>query len=454
MKNKYGWLALGLVFCGLAVLGLSMRKTVYIFLNDQTEPISLVTWSWRVDDALKQAGIDVNPGDILSPSAETIIWHNTQVKVDRAVQYQIATEGNVQTLTSLERIPANVLALAGISIFPGDTVSIDGQLVNMEDEFPYTKPEVFLTFMRGTAITIFADGHTLPLYTQAGSVAQALWDAGIRLHTTDLVQPDLSAPITTDMQIQVTRSKPVTIQTAQDTINLLSAANTVGDALVDAGLALQGLDYAVPGASESIPADGFIRLVRVQEAVQVDQTPVDFETAYQPVDSLEIDSQTVLEPGEYGIEAQRIRVRYEDGVEVSRQLEEKWLARQPKTRVVGYGTQIVMRTTTTADGETINYWRALTVYATSYKPSSAGGSITSTGKVLKKGIIAVNPRYIPYGTILYVPGYGYGEAADTGNLPARWVDLGYTDEDFEGWHQNITLYFIWPPPTNIVWIIP
>lgn len=454
MKTKYVWLALGLVCCGLILLSLSMRKTLIIHLDDKSEPITLVTWAWRVHDAIKQAGIEINPGDKISPPLDTILWHNTQVKVDRALQYQIAIEGSVQTLTSSERIPANVLALAGIPFFSGDTISIFGQPVNIEENLPYTRPEVLLTIRRGTAITIVADGQTLPIYTQAESVAQALWDIGIRVNTSDLVQPDLSSPVTNGMQIQVTRARPITIQTAQGTIRLLSAANTVGDALSDAGLAVQGLDFAVPGISESIPPDGAIRLVRVQEAVQIDQTPVEFETAYQPVDTLEIDNQTVLEPGEYGLEAQRIRIRYEDGVEVSREVEEKWLARQPKTRVVGYGTQIVMRTTTTSDGETINYWRALTVYATSYKPSDTGSNITATGKILKKGIMAVNPHYIPYGTILYVSGYGYGEAADTGNLPARWVDLGYTDEDFVGWHQNVTLYFIWPPPAKIVWVIP
>jgi len=191
----------------------------------------------------------------------------------------------------------------------------------------------------------------------------------------------------------------------------------------------------------------------VQEEILIEQTPVPFESSYQPVADLEIDHQTVLEAGEYGIEAQRVRVRYEDGVEVSRQAEDSWLAQAPKERVIGYGTNIVMRTIETPDGP-VNYWRALTVYATSYKPSDTGSKITATGKILVKGIIGVNPRYIPYGTIMYVHGYGFGEAADTGNIPARWIDLGYTDEDFVGWHQNVTVYFVWPPPEKIVWIIP
>ena len=39
---------------------------------------------------------------------------------------------------------------------------------------------------------------------------------------------------------------------------------------------------------------------------------------------------------------------------------------------------------------------------------------TSTGVKPRLGTIAVNTYYIPYGTEIYVKGYGYGKAQDTG----------------------------------------
>lgn len=42
------------------------------------------------------------------------------------------------------------------------------------------------------------------------------------------------------------------------------------------------------------------------------------------------------------------------------------------------------------------------------------GERTATGTWPEVGTIAVNPKQIPYGTRLYVEGYGYGIAADTG----------------------------------------
>ena len=56
----------------------------------------------------------------------------------------------------------------------------------------------------------------------------------------------------------------------------------------------------------------------------------------------------------------------------------------------------------------------LRVSATAYSSQDPGvGKYTSTGARVR-GIIAVDPRVIPLGTKIYVPGYGYGVAADTG----------------------------------------
>lgn len=46
----------------------------------------------------------------------------------------------------------------------------------------------------------------------------------------------------------------------------------------------------------------------------------------------------------------------------------------------------------------------------------SGGGTTASGKKAAKGVIAVDPRVIRLGTKVYVPGYGYATAADTGGM--------------------------------------
>jgi 3D (Asp-Asp-Asp) domain-containing protein len=161
-----------------------------------------------------------------------------------------------------------------------------------------------------------------------------------------------------------------------------------------------------------------------------------------------------VEPGAYGLTARRVRTRYEDGVEVSRQVEAEYVAQEPRPRILGYGTKIVPLTLEVPGGE-LTYWRTLNMYAVSYNPTSAGGTITRSGLPLAKGVVAVDPNYIPLGTQLYVPGYGQAIAADTGGgIVGRMIDLGYSDHDYVSWHEWVTVYFLWPPPATVAYVIP
>jgi 3D (Asp-Asp-Asp) domain-containing protein len=51
---------------------------------------------------------------------------------------------------------------------------------------------------------------------------------------------------------------------------------------------------------------------------------------------------------------------------------------------------------------------------------------TALGVAVQKGVVAVDPRLIPLGTKLHVPGYGPGLAADVGYaIKGRIIDLWF-----------------------------
>lgn len=75
----------------------------------------------------------------------------------------------------------------------------------------------------------------------------------------------------------------------------------------------------------------------------------------------------------------------------------------------------------------LNYSRVINMNATAYSPDPAengGYSVTALGTPLRRGVVAVDRRVIPLGTRLYIEGYGYARAEDTGGaIKGNKIDL-------------------------------
>jgi 3D (Asp-Asp-Asp) domain-containing protein len=80
------------------------------------------------------------------------------------------------------------------------------------------------------------------------------------------------------------------------------------------------------------------------------------------------------------------------------------------------------------------YWKTVIAKVTAYEPSERCCPGTADGKTSighnawKLDGCAVDPRAIPYGTMLYVPNVGYREADDTGSAMKR------------SWNRNRTFH--------------
>jgi murein DD-endopeptidase MepM/ murein hydrolase activator NlpD/3D (Asp-Asp-Asp) domain-containing protein len=68
--------------------------------------------------------------------------------------------------------------------------------------------------------------------------------------------------------------------------------------------------------------------------------------------------------------------------------------------------------------------------STGKNPGDPGYGMTATGTKARRGTVAVDPEVIPFGTGMYIPGYGYGVAEDTGRaVKGNRVDLFFDDAD-------------------------
>jgi uncharacterized protein YabE (DUF348 family) len=446
-----------LALAGMAALYAGTARHVTILVDGDVRAIT--THARDVRGVLHDAGIMLSPQDRIEPALNSPIQDRQTIELTTARKVAIDGPDGQSVLVTAEDSPADILAAAGLRIFPGDRLWSDGIPVDQTSSIPAARPDR-VRLITAKDVHVIADGQDRMLRTAAATVGQALWEGGFIVFEGDRVKPAMERSLEGVTSISLTRSRPLSVTTDGSTIQTRAIGDTVGQALADAGVSLIGLDYTRPPLDSEVPPDGNIRVVRVEERVDVEEKPIPFETTYQPIDDLEIDNQKVIDNGAYGVLANRVRIRLEDGEETRRFVESDWVAREPESRVIGYGTQVIPRSMNTDDGP-IQYCRAITMYATAYSPSRAGVppdaknyGITASGKPLTRGLVAIDRSLIPFGTLMYVPGYGFAEAADTGGgVKGRWIDLGYDDDNYVAWHQYVTVYFLCPLP-GMAWIFP
>jgi 3D (Asp-Asp-Asp) domain-containing protein len=99
-----------------------------------------------------------------------------------------------------------------------------------------------------------------------------------------------------------------------------------------------------------------------------------------------------------------------------------------------------------ADNPSFKHARALEMEATAYTSEDPGcGLYTARGNRLRKGLVAVDPRVIPLGTRLFVAGYGYAIADDTGgDIQGNRIDLAYEKraDAFKFGRRMLTVYIL------------
>ncbi|MEW6716063.1 MAG: ubiquitin-like domain-containing protein [Chloroflexota bacterium] len=454
-------LAAALMLGGLLLLTQTLTKTIYLEVNGQRR--TLTTKALAVGALLTDTGIILHPADQLIPAANTWLHNNQTIRLQQAINIYITADGQEQNLFTAERIPANILTSVGVNLYPGDEILVDG-LLTPADQPLLPNSSHSLQVVRAKMIVLNDGDNTYHITTTAPTVGTALAAKGWALRAADYFELSPETPLTNGLQVFLRRSKELTIHLGEHTITALSAAPTIGSALAEIGFPLQGLDYSNPPADAPLPDNGYVEIVQVHEDILLEQKPLAFETQYQPQSDVEIDQQVIVQPGAYGLTVQRVRIRYENGEEVARQVESEGTAIQPQPRIIGYGTKIVVRSIQTSAG-TLEYWRAVNMYATSYSPCNLGipnycNNQTYSGAPVKKGVAAVIRSWYPSmgGRQVYVPGYGVATILDIGGGIAgrHWIDLGYLDNNYVSWHQWVTVYFLTPvpPPDQILWILP
>ncbi len=262
-------------------------------------------------------------------------------------------------------------------------------------------------------------------------------------------------------------AKTIRISGRDFAVGVCTHVLTVEQALSGAGVALGALDRVEPALTVHIAEATDIRVIRVRQSQEHHQENVPFEYVRRDDPTLPLGLRRQMQVGSPGILVRRIETHTEDGEVVSRKIAEDLMVDLPRADVVAYGTKrlsgplaSLKDATRLVPGynavasDTLAVRRVLHVVATGYEagPRSTGKQpghqwygVTSIGWPAKPGIIAVDPHIIPYQTRLYVPGYGFGIAGDTGSaIVGHRIDLFYgTEQEAVRWgRRNLPVYIL------------
>ena len=417
----------------------------------------------------------------ISHNLDTRITDGLRLSIQRPQPFLILADGREYKSSSWAQTPAELMADSGIPYSPRDQVLIFGTEIGWDDVIPMgtgqasdtvissgpvwnrvERAPIEIEVNRSVRLTVYEDSFPYTIHTLADTVGEALRDAKVTIYLGDEVQPVLGTRVSSGLRVFIRRSTPVSLVADGVLYKTRTLSRSVGDVLAEIGVGLTGLDEVFPELSSELYPDMQIQIVRVREEVEVEEEIARFDTEWvgdpnRPIDTL------VEHEGAEGITRRRFRVLYRDGEVVERSQEDVWVAQEPRNKLIVYGQKIEPHTFITEEGQEITYWRKIRMRATSYSASTAGVSpslpwygFTRTGDRMRKGIVAVDPTIIPLRTKVYVPGYGFGDALDTGgNILFRRIDLGYDDHNLVLWSRWVDVYLLWPPPPEhqIEWVI-
>jgi len=219
------------------------------------------------------------------------------------------------------------------------------------------------------------------------------------------------------------------------------------DALIRAvssrGLASQGLSkkgqisrgVSSPIHDDQEPPSNELE-TKVTSKIEIIDKELQFDTQYIESDKLPPGTSQIQEKGEKGIRREVVKTFEVGGQPVDQQVQSFFELKSPKKEVIIRNTKPIPKkkviipnsnpgpAKVDVDLSKLNISKTLKVEASAYTYT---GNNTATGVKPREGLIAVDPNVIAMGTKVYVEGYGYAIAADTGgNIRGNRIDVFFS----------------------------
>lgn len=199
-------------------------------------------------------------------------------------------------------------------------------------------------------------------------------------------------------------------------------------------------DYILEDAKKSDPIEAMmtISLTSVTEKTVAATETIPYKTIERENENMEYGETKLVQKGKDGVSTIISKEVYHGDELIDTKFVEEKVMTPAQDEIIEVGVS------RSIDG--MRYSKAINAKVTAYTPFDAGcNGITASGTKAGYGTVAVDPRVIPLGSKVYVPGYGVATATDTGGaIKGNRVDVCYnsTSDAFSWGVRNLTVYVL------------
>lgn len=271
-------------------------------------------------------------------------------------------------------------------------------------------------YSREKKVTIVDAGKKIEVKTFKSTVEDLLEEQNISVSEYDVVVPDLASELSDGCVIEIRRAFDVKITADGKEFTVQTQPDTVENIVKKAGIELKEKDKVLPSKDTYVESSATIKVVRVEEKVIEELRKIPHEVVSRVDYNIPVGQTKVMQKGQDGQEKIITRIRLEDNKVVEKSTEKVVVKAAVPEIVVKGGLKVASR-----GGVEFEYTKKLRMLATAYTHT---GNRTATGTMPRVGVVAVDPAVIPLGTRLYIEGYGFATAEDTGSaIKGNRIDI-------------------------------